>query len=113
MVSINSKLPGIGTNIFSVMSKLATEHNAINLSQGFPDFPCDPELIKIINSTFKGNFNQYAPMPGTMLLRERIAEKNEKLYRSRYNPDTEVTVTSGATQAIFTAIATVINPGDE
>ncbi|PWS33625.1 methionine aminotransferase [Pedobacter paludis] len=113
MLNIQSKLPGVGTTIFSVMSKLATEHNAINLSQGFPDYACDPKLIELVNKAMKDGFNQYAPMPGSNLLKENIAEKVEKLYQVKYNPDTEITITAGGTQAIFTALTTVINPGDE
>jgi methionine transaminase len=111
--SISSKLPTVGTTIFTVMSKLAAEHQAINLSQGFPDFNCSPDLVELVNkSMLKGN-NQYAPMPGIIPLRERIAEKTEDLYSAKYDPETEITVTSGATQAIFTAIAAVIREGDE
>ncbi|MBC6109332.1 methionine aminotransferase [Pedobacter fastidiosus] len=113
MLNIQSKLPGVSTTIFSVMSKLATEYNAINLSQGFPDYACDPKLIELVNKAMKDGFNQYAPMPGSNLLKENIAEKVEKLYQVKYNPDTEITVTAGGTQAIFTALATIINHGDE
>ncbi|MCZ4222422.1 methionine aminotransferase [Pedobacter rhodius] len=113
MLNIQSKLPGIGTTIFSVMSKLAAEHNAINLSQGFPDYPCDPKLTELVSKAMKDGFNQYAPMPGNPFLKETIAEKVEKLYRVKYNPDTEITITAGGTQAIFTALAAIINPGDE
>ncbi|RBQ03175.1 methionine aminotransferase [Pedobacter miscanthi] len=113
MLNIQSKLPGVGTTIFSVMSKLAAEHNAINLSQGFPDYACDPELVKLVNKAMKDGFNQYAPMPGSAFLKETIAEKVEALYKIKYNPDTEITVTAGGTQAIFTALAAIINAGDE
>lgn len=108
-----SKLPSIGTTIFTIMSGLANEHKAINLSQGFPDFEVDPELIALVNESMKRGNNQYAPMPGVMTLRERIAEKCNKLYGCNYDPDTEVTVTSGATQAIYTAITAFVHPGDE
>lgn len=110
---INSKLPTVGTTIFSVMSKLAEEHNAINLSQGFPDYPADPKLIKMVAEAMKNGHNQYAPMPGLMALRELIAEKTANFYQANYNPDTEITITAGGTQAIFTTLAAVINPGDE
>ncbi len=113
MISIQSKLPGVGTTIFSVMSKLAEEYNAINLSQGFPDYACDEKLINMVNDAMKTGFNQYAPMPGLSSLRELIAEKAETLYNASYHPDTEVTITAGGTQAIFTALASCINHGDE
>lgn len=111
--TISTKLPRVGTTIFSVMSKLATEHNAINLSQGFPDFECPSELVSAVNKAMKAGNNQYAPMPGIMKLREMIAEKTEELYGAKYDPDSEITVTSGATQAIYTAISAVIREGDE
>lgn len=113
MISIQSKLPGVGTNIFTVMSKLATEHGAINLSQGFPDFPCDPKLISIIKAAYSAGNDQYAPMPGVESLREAISVKTERTFGKKYNAEKEITVTAGATQAIFTALAAVINPGDE
>jgi methionine aminotransferase len=113
MISINSKLPTVGTTIFSVMSKLAQEHNAINLSQGFPDYPTDEKLIAFVAEAMKDDHNQYAPMPGLLVLRELIAEKTETIYDAKYHPETEITITAGGTQAIFTALAAVINPGDE
>ena len=113
MTPIISKLPQVGTTIFTVMSALATEVGAINLSQGFPDFETSPELIELVNNAMKSGHNQYAPMPGLMALREQIAQKTEKLYGAVYNPDTEITITAGGTQAIFTAITAVINPNDE
>ena len=113
MTPIISKLPQVGTTIFTVMSALATEVGAINLSQGFPDFDTSPELIMLVNNAMKKGHNQYAPMPGVMALREEIAKKTEKLYGAVYNPDTEITITAGGTQAIFTAITAVINPNDE
>jgi methionine aminotransferase len=113
MVLINSKLSGVGNTIFSVMSKLAEEYQAINLSQGFPDYDCDPELVSLVNSSMLKGENQYAPMPGLESLRSLIAQKSKTLYHSDYNPDTEITITAGGTQAIFTAIAATINPGDE
>jgi methionine aminotransferase len=110
---INSKLPNVGTTIFSVMSKLAADNNAINLSQGFPDFSCDPELISLVNKHMTAGNNQYAPMPGLPALRQIISAKTESLYNCRYDPETEITVTSGATQAIYTAITAIIREGDE
>jgi len=113
MTRIISKLPQVGTTIFTVMSAVAAEVGAINLSQGFPDFETSPELIKLVNNAMKKGHNQYAPMPGVMALREGIAKKTEKLYGAIYNPDTEITITAGGTQAIFTAITATINPNDE
>ena len=108
-----SKLPKVGTTIFTVMSALAAEHKAINLSQGFPDFDCDPLLKRLVNEAMEQGHNQYAPMPGIMPLREVIAQKINNLYGQTVNPDTEITITPGGTYAIFTAIATCISPGDE
>ncbi len=111
--SISSKLPKVGTTIFTVMSKLAHEQGAINLSQGYPDFPVSPKLIELVHENMlKGN-NQYPPMPGVMALRENIAHKMKQLYGRSYDPEHEITVTAGATQAIFTAIMALINEGDE
>jgi methionine aminotransferase len=110
---IASKLPHVGTTIFTVMSRLAQEHNAINLSQGFPDFDCAKELLALVTKYFSAGLNQYPPMAGVMRLRERIAEKVEALYGAKYDPEHEVTVTPGATYGIFTAIATMVRPGDE
>lgn len=113
MINITSKLPQLGTTIFSVMSALAKEHNAINLSQGFPDFDCDPQLIKLIHQEMKKGNNQYAPMAGVLALREIIAQKTEISHHSKYNPETEITITAGGTQAIFTALTAIIRPNDE
>lgn len=113
MMNINSKLPTVGTTIFTVMSKLAADHQAINLSQGFPDYETNEQLIAEINQAMKGGFNQYAPMAGLVSLRELISEKIENLYGAKYHPETEVTITAGGTQAIFTAINTFITAGDE
>ncbi|HEY4326770.1 MAG TPA: methionine aminotransferase [Mucilaginibacter sp.] len=113
MTPIISKLPQTGTTIFTVMSALANEVGAINLSQGFPDFDTSPELIKLVNTAMKKGNNQYAPMPGVLALRERIAKKTEKLYGAVYNPDTEITITAGGTQAIYTAITAMVHPMDE
>ncbi|MFD0941389.1 methionine aminotransferase [Pedobacter boryungensis] len=113
MILLNSKLPTVGTTIFSVMSKLAQQHNAINLSQGFPDYATNPKLINFVADAMKDGYNQYAPMQGLQILRELVAEKMDKMYGAYYHPETEVTITAGGTQAIFTALAAVINPGDE
>jgi methionine aminotransferase len=113
MIPIVSKLPQVGTTIFTIMSALASELGAVNLSQGFPDYDTSPELIELVNKAMKNGYNQYAPMAGYMPLREAISQKTEKLYGAVYNPDTEITITAGGTQAIFTAIATVIHPNDE
>lgn len=110
---INSKLPNVGTTIFSVMSKLAMDNNAINLSQGFPDFACSEEMISLVNKYMKAGNNQYAPMPGYIGLREVLAQKTEELYGAKYDPETEITITAGATQAIYTAISAIVREGDE
>ena len=112
-MQINSKLPNVGTTIFTTMSALAREHNAINLSQGFPDYDCSPKLREAANHYINTGFNQYAPMPGTIQLRERVAEIISLCYGTNYNPDSEITITAGATQAIYTAIAAFIRSGDE
>ena len=108
-----SKLPQIGTNIFSVMSALATKHKAINLSQGFPDFKSDQKLIDLVSQAMNSGYNQYAPMPGVLELRERIAEKFDLLYQSTYHPETEITITAGATQAISCIISAFVHNHDE
>lgn len=108
-----SKLPHTGTTIFSVMSRLATEYNALNLSQGFPNFPASPELIELVNKYMKKGFNQYALMSGAPELREAIAHKIKVQYKVKYNPETEITITSGATEALYAAITAIIKPGDE
>ena len=112
-MQFSSKLPKVGTTIFTTMSALAKEHQAINLSQGFPDFSCSQELISLANHYIKNNFNQYAPMPGVIELRERIAEIIQTCYNSIYHPDSEITITAGATQAIYTTIAAFIKSNDE
>lgn len=112
-MTINSKLPDVGTTIFTVMSTLAAEHGAINLSQGFPDFDTPPALIDRVVKYMRAGRNQYAPMQGVALLRERIAGKIADLYDNRVNPETEVTVTSGATEALYAAITAVVHPGDD
>ena len=110
---IKSKLPRTGTSIFAVMSQLANEHKAINLSQGFPDFDVSPKLIELISHYMKKGYNQYAPMTGVPLLRERISEKIEKTYKIRYDPDKEINITAGATQGIYAAIACMVRDDDE
>jgi methionine aminotransferase len=110
---IASKLPNVGTTIFTVMSRLAQEHNAINLSQGFPDFDCDPALQGLVTKYMRAGLNQYPPMAGVPQLREAIAQKVQALYGASYDPEHEITVTPGATYAIFTAIAALVRPGDE
>lgn len=108
-----SKLPQVGTTIFTVMSGLAAQHGAINLSQGFPDFDCAPKLRELVTKYFNAGLNQYPPMAGIPKLREAIAEKVSSLYGARYDPDTEVTVVPGATYGIFTAVTAFVRPGDE
>jgi len=110
---IKSKLPKVGTTIFTVMSELANKHNAINLSQGFPDFESSPELTQLVSEAMQKGHNQYAPMPGILPLREEISKKVERLYGTSYHPESEITITAGATQAIYTAIAAIIREGDE
>ncbi|MEI2739289.1 MAG: methionine aminotransferase [Chitinophagaceae bacterium] len=110
---IQSRLPNVGTTIFTVMSGLATEYKAVNLGQGFPDFPMNSGLTGLVTEAMKNNFNQYAPMPGWLPLREAIAEKVEFLYQTKINPDTEITITPGGTYAIYSAFTTILQPGDE
>jgi methionine aminotransferase len=112
-VNIVSKLPQVGTTIFTVMSALAAEHKAVNLGQGFPDFDCDPALVNAVTLAMQSGHNQYPPMPGVATLRAAIASKIEALYGHSYSAETEVTVTAGATQAIITVILAVVHPGDE
>ena len=110
---ITSKLPSIGPTIFTVMSSLAVEHNAINLGQGFPDYPMSEELISLVDKHLKAGHNQYVHMNGLPILRDVIAEKVFDLYQQQIDPVTEITVTPGGTYAIYTALTTVLNPGDE
>jgi len=110
---LQTKLPAVGTTIFTVMSALATEKNAVNLGQGFPDFECDPRLINAVTDAMLKGLNQYPPMTGVPVLREAVSRKVEALYGKRYDPNTEITITAGATQAIITAILAVVRPGDE
>jgi methionine transaminase len=112
-LNIHSKLPRVGTNIFTIMSGLATEVKAINLGQGLPDFPMEPRLHELVTKAMVDGFNQYAPMPGWMPLREAIAEKVDYLYNAKINPASEITITPGGTYAIYTAFTTILQPGDE
>ncbi len=111
--ALSSRLPQVGTTIFSVMSALAAEHQAVNLGQGFPDFACDPALVNAVTAAMQAGHNQYPPMVGVPVLRQAIAAKIEALHQYRYNADTEITITAGATQAILTAILAIVHPGDE
>jgi methionine aminotransferase len=112
-MTLQSKLPDVGITIFTVMSTLAAQHEAINLSQGFPDFEAHPELIDLVSGFMRQGLNQYAPMQGVPALRQQIADKTRALYGARIDPDTDLTVTSGATEALFAAISAVVHPGDE
>ena len=112
-LSIQSKLPQVGTTIFTVMSVLAAEHKAINLGQGFPDFAMNGELLALVDEAMQKGFNQYTHMNGYVPLREVLAEKVESLYGTGINPDTQITITPGGTYALFTAMATILHPGDE
>ena len=111
--AIKSKLPDVGTTIFTVMSGLANQHNAINLGQGFPDYQMNEDLMHKVYEVMQQGWNQYVPMQGYMPLRESIAEKVEYLYQTKISPDTQVTITPGGTYAIYTALTTVLQPGDE
>jgi methionine transaminase len=113
LTELQSKLPNVGTTIFTVMSALATEKGAVNLGQGFPDFDCDPALIDAVTTAMKSGLNQYPPMTGVAPLREAIAAKVAKLYGHVYDAATEITITAGATQAILTTILCSVHPGDE
>ena len=111
--SLHTKLPKVGTTIFTVMSALAAEKGAVNLGQGFPDFDCDPRLVQAVTDAMQRGHNQYPPMPGVPALREAVAAKVQALYGRAYQPATEITITAGATQAILTAILAVVRAGDE
>jgi methionine aminotransferase len=113
MPGFESKLPTVGTTIFTTMSALAAELNAVNLGQGFPDFPMDSRLTEAVDRAMRNQFNQYAPMPGWMPLREKLAEKIEGLYGQRVDPGSAITITPGGTYAIYTALTTILAPGDE
>ena len=110
---LQSKLPAVGTTIFTVMSTLAAEKNAVTLGQGFPDFQCDPKLVDVVTDAMKQGLNQYPPMTGVPVLREAIAAKVAALYGRQYNAASEITITAGATQAIITIILAVVHAGDE
>ena len=112
-LSLQTKLPKVGTTICTVMSALATQHQAVNLGQGFPDFNCDPRLVEGVTSAMTQGLNQYPPMTGVPALREAVAAKVQTMYGRHYDPATEVTITAGATQAIITAVLAVVHPGDE
>jgi methionine aminotransferase len=113
ITQVTSKLPDIGVSIFAVMTRLANEHKAINLSQGFPDFDCDPSLVEAVAAAMRAGHNQYAPMPGVLALREAIAAKVEQCYGARYDAATEVVITSGATAGLFATLTALVQPGDE
>ena len=110
---LKSRLPRVGTTIFTLMSALAAKHGAVNLGQGFPDFECDEGLLDLVNGAMREGLNQYPPMPGVAPLREAVSKKVESLYGHHYDADSEVTITAGATQAILTAILCCVHPGDE
>ena len=112
-IPLQTRLPKVGTTIFTVMSGLATEHNAVNLGQGFPDFDCDPLLVEEVSKAMRAGMNQYPPMPGAPALRESVSAKIASLYGRTYDPATEITITAGATQAILTAVLCSVHPGDE
>ncbi len=111
--ALQTRLPAVGTTIFTVMSALAQQHGAVNLGQGFPDFGCDPKLLDAVDAAMRAGHNQYPPMTGVPVLREAVAAKIETLYGRRYDAGSEITITAGATQAILTAILAVVHPGDE
>ena len=111
--SITSRLPNVGTTIFTVMSALATEHGAVNLGQGFPDFDCDPALVDAVAAAMRSGLNQYPPMAGVPAQREAVAAKIAAMYGRTYDPGSEITITAGATQAIITIILAIVHPGDE
>lgn len=108
-----SKLPDVGVTIFTVMTQLANQHGAINLSQGFPDFDPHPRLVEWVSQAMSAGFNQYAPMQGVMALRQQLSDKVQRIYGRRYDPETEITITAGATEALFAAITASIRPGEE
>ena len=112
-MQIKSKLPNVGTTIFTVMSALATEYKAVNLGQGFPDYPMSEELVSLVDEAMKNGFNQYAPMQGYPTLREVLAEKIKFLYGTEVSGDSQITITPGGTYAIYTSLTTILQPGDE
>ena len=111
--AVTSRLPRVGTTIFTTMSALAAEHQAVNLGQGFPDFDCDPRLVGLVNEAMQRGLNQYPPMIGIAALREAVALKMDRLYGHTADPQTDITITAGATQAIITTILALVHPGDE
>jgi len=111
--SFPSRLPNVGTTVFTIMSALAVEHEAINLGQGFPDFPCDRKLIASVNDAMLADRNQYPPMAGVAELRNRVSQKIQNLYGHHYDPDSEITITAGGTQGVLTTILACVSPGDE
>ncbi len=112
-IPIASKLPDVGVSIFAVMTRLANEHGAINLSQGFPDFNCDPLLIEAVARAMREGHNQYAPMPGVLALREAIATKVQRCYGATFDPETEIQIVSGATAGLYATLSAFVQPGDE
>lgn len=112
-IDFSTKLPGTSTSIFAVISNMSREYDALNLSQGYPDFPVNPKLIELVHKAMKNGKNQYAPLAGIMPLRETLCEKTNRLYGSDYNPQTDITLTAGATQAIFTAFSAFVKKGEE
>ena len=110
---LKSKLPAVGTTIFTVMSALALEHKAVNLGQGFPDFDCDPKLVEAVNKAMTTGLNQYPPMAGVAVLRDAVATKIAALHGKSYDPVSEITITAGATQSIITAILAIVHSGEE
>jgi 2-keto-4-methylthiobutyrate aminotransferase apoenzyme (EC 2.6.1.-) len=112
-VNISSKQPDVGTTIFSVIGQLSAQHKAINLSQGAPNFPCDPHLVELVSKAMREGHNQYASLTGLPALREALAEKVETLYGQRYDAGSEVLITGSASQGIYMAISALVHPGDE
>jgi methionine aminotransferase len=112
-VSVTSKLPDVGVSIFAVMTRLANEHGAINLSQGFPDFDCDPALVEAVAAAMRAGHNQYAPMPGVLALREALAAKIQRCYGATFDPLTEIQIVSGATAGLYATLSAFVHPGDE
>src|SRR4029453_11348062 len=113
ITQVPSKLPDIGVSVFAVMTRLANEHNAINLSQGFPDFDCDPALVDAVARAMRAGHNQYAPMPGVLALREAIAGKVQQCYGARFDPQTEIQIVCGATAGLYATLTAFVQPGDE
>ena len=112
-IAVESKLPDVGVSIFAVMTRLANEHGAINLSQGFPDFDCDPALVEAVAGAMRAGHNQYAPMPGVLALREAIAAKVARCYGATFDPATEIQIVSGATAGLYASLTAFVHPGDE